>query len=110
MSTYHVSGFLEPTFEVTRPAYDPQCYWPPPHKSLPTREALVLWVGLRRFGKLPILGRLAPQIIDPIHEAPRLTTRPRKRGRSSTTAEFLLIANANAKKILAERVRRSFSA
>src|SRR5258708_38815216 len=34
------------------------------------------WVfGL--FGKLPILGRFVPQVITPIHAAPRLTKRPR---------------------------------
>src|SRR5215831_19246791 len=55
------------TFEVTRLAYDPRCYWLSPHKSLPSREALPLWIGLRPLRQVPILGRLVPQIISPIH-------------------------------------------
>src|SRR6516164_9919053 len=35
------------TFEVTRLADDPRCYWLSPRKSLPSREALPLRIGLR---------------------------------------------------------------
>src|SRR5262249_24091555 len=34
---------------VSRPACDPRCYRLPPHKPLPSREALVLWIGLQPF-------------------------------------------------------------
>src|SRR6516164_10753984 len=48
------------SFEVTRLAYDPRCYWLPPHKSLPTREALALWMGLRPFRQVADTWPLGP--------------------------------------------------
>jgi hypothetical protein len=50
----------EPTFEVTRLAYDPRCYWLPPHKSLPSREALALRMGLRPFRQVADTWPLGP--------------------------------------------------
>jgi hypothetical protein len=62
---------------VTRPAYDPRCYWLLPRKPLPDREALVLFFG--RFGKLPIFGCFVPKIISPIHVAPGYNSLPKAR-------------------------------
>src|SRR5262249_52746443 len=48
------------TFEVTRLAHDPRCYWLPPHKSLSTREALALRIGLRPFRQVADTWPLGP--------------------------------------------------
>src|SRR5499427_5388016 len=48
------------TFEVTRLAHDPRCYWLPPHKSLPSREALALRIGLRPFRQVADTWPLGP--------------------------------------------------
>ena len=36
----NVSDFEAPELFVIHLADDPRCRWPPPHKSLPSREAL----------------------------------------------------------------------
>jgi hypothetical protein len=46
--------------QVSRPAYDPRCYWLPPHKLLPSREALVLWIGLQPLRQVADIWPLRP--------------------------------------------------
>jgi hypothetical protein len=50
----------KPYSPLTRLAYEPRCYWPPPHKSLPSREALALCVGLRPFRQVADTWPLDP--------------------------------------------------
>src|SRR5215813_665488 len=45
---------------VSHPAYDPQCYRLPPHKSLPSQEALVLWMGRQTLKKVADIWLLGP--------------------------------------------------
>jgi hypothetical protein len=53
--------------EATRLSDDPQCYWQPPRRRLPSREEFLFADIFRFFGKLPIYRRLVPEIIIPIH-------------------------------------------
>src|SRR5262252_5375192 len=46
--------------QVSRPAYDPRCYRLPPHKPLPSREALVLWIGLQPLWQVADIWPLRP--------------------------------------------------
>src|SRR5262245_14888603 len=45
---------------VSRPAYDPQCYRLPPHKPLPSQEALVLWMGRQQLWQVADIWLLSP--------------------------------------------------
>src|SRR5262249_24243187 len=45
---------------VSRPAYDPRCYRLPPRKPLPSREALVLWIGLQPLRQVADIWPLRP--------------------------------------------------
>jgi hypothetical protein len=45
---------------VSRPAYHPRCYRLPPHKPLPSREALVLWIGLQPLWQVADIWPLRP--------------------------------------------------
>src|SRR5215831_10168529 len=45
---------------VTRLARDPRCYWLPPRKSLPSRKALALRIGLRPFRQVADTWPLGP--------------------------------------------------
>src|SRR5512132_9001 len=46
---------------VTRLACDPRYYWLLPHKPLPNREALVLWIRLRPFRRVADIWLLRPE-------------------------------------------------
>src|SRR5262245_54222477 len=50
---------------VSRPAYDLRCYRLPPHKQLPSREALVLWIGLQPFRQVADIWTLRPADYQP---------------------------------------------
>jgi hypothetical protein len=67
---------------VTRPACDPRCYWLLPHKPLPNREALVLWIRLRPFRQVADIWLLRPEdsLANPC--GIQVTTASRRRGRS----------------------------
>src|SRR5262249_54823108 len=45
---------------VSRLAYDPRCCRLPPHKPLPSREALVLWIGLQPLWQVADIWPLRP--------------------------------------------------
>src|SRR5262245_32046421 len=45
---------------VSRSAYDPRCYRLLPHKPLPSREALVLWIGLQPLWQVADIWPLRP--------------------------------------------------
>ena len=45
---------------VSRPASHPRCYRLPPHKPLPSREALVLWIGLQPLWQVADIWPLRP--------------------------------------------------
>src|SRR5262245_9144010 len=44
----------------SRPACDPRCYRLPPHKPLPSPEALVLWIGLQSLRQVADIWPLRP--------------------------------------------------
>ena len=67
---------------VTRPACDPRCYWLLPHKPLPNREALVLWIRLRPFRQVADIWLLRPEDNLPNPCGIQVTTASRRRGRS----------------------------
>ena len=54
---------------ATRLSDDPRCYWRPLHTRTPTQAARFYGRIIGLLGKLPILGRLVPQIVRPIHAA-----------------------------------------
>jgi hypothetical protein len=45
---------------ITLQASHPRCYWRPPHKRPPSREALALWIGLRPFRQVADTSLLGP--------------------------------------------------